>query len=177
MRGWFPPNLNLGTINKDVLLTFQKSGKLTPLRLLVYPIIFKVWDTSQVVYCWDSFHQQYDGFFLCKWSCFTVMQPYGQLSPSIYPHSWCFSSQVGFWSSKSLQSRNNNQILHAKCKKKKNSRNKLLGGGFKDLLCSSRSFGEMIQFHLPIFFKTTNGRLSCKGHVFFATKGWWTAFF
>jgi len=56
--------------------------------------------------------------------------------------------------------------------KKKNSRNKLLGGGFKDLLCSSRSFGEMIQFHLPIFFKTTNGRLSCKGHVFFATKGW-----
>ena len=38
---------------------------------------------------WDSF-QQDDGFFLCKWSCFSAMQPYDQLSPSIYPHSWCF---------------------------------------------------------------------------------------
>ena len=37
--------------------------------------------------------------------------------------------------------------------KKKIVATHLLGGGFKDLLCSSGSFGEMIQFHLPIFFR------------------------
>lgn len=164
MRGWFPPNLNLGTINRYVLLTFQKSGELTPLRLLVYPIIFKVWDTSQVVYCWDSFHQQYDGFFLCKWSCFTAIQPYDQLSSSIYPHSWCFFIP-GWFLVIEIASNLPQKPDPPRKMQKKNSRNTLLGGGFKDLSCSSRSFGEMIQFHLPIFFKTTNGRLSCKGHV------------
>ena len=63
-----------------------------------------------------------------------------------------------------------------KMQKKKNSRNKLLGRGFKDLLCSSRSLGKWSNFTCPYFSKPPTS-LSCKGHVFFATKGWWTAFF
>ena len=41
----------------QILLMVQKSG-VHQLKLVVYPIIYRLWDTSQVV-VWDFFHQQY----------------------------------------------------------------------------------------------------------------------